>query len=307
MKNPNISLPIVALGLSLSFTGCYTQLATVSEEPSYSVEASPAVSDSLAGLYDDSTADQYYDNDYRRPLIGLRYYSPYLSYDPYYYGYDVYDPYRWGCVAAYPWWMDAPTWGWASYYPSWWYYRPERPFYVGYSGGSWTVNTPSYGSRNSGTRRSGGAERRDYSGGQAMTGGAGFIGGGRAGAARGGVERGTITAPGSAGMSAPRTEARPQAPRQRTSGGERHPQSTSRSWSLPEFFGRASRASGYSAGSDRGSSTPAPAPTYHPEPSYRSAPASSAPAPSSPAPSRDSGGGRSGGETRNSGSTRSGR
>ena len=156
-----------ALGfLLVAAPGCYTQVATMDDEP-FADESSEPYLDS-----DTSVAVSSPSVDFERPIT-----VPWWEFDYYYPGWHrpvvIYDPWPyWDLTIAYPypWWCDWPGYGYWSYRPWYWgstyawghAYHDYGPYYG--TNGS-TVTT-----RNSGVRRSGNERRRDYDGARSSAG-----------------------------------------------------------------------------------------------------------------------------------------
>ncbi len=302
-----IAQPILIVGSLLVLQGCYTQLATYDEpapyasyEPEYPTTDETAENGSPDSLVvDDSSAvtDEWTDD--RRPQIGFDYYypawyPPVVMYDPWY----SWDP--WGCTVAYPWWWNRPYYGWTAF-GGWYYY--DHGLYASHGHSGWYRPEGPAVTRTSGTRRSGSTTRRDYDGVRSMS-----VGGGSSAGSiptRGTSTRGDVRAatPSTAGRNAASgTATRPAPSTTRTRSSDRQSSAPSRSWSLPELFGRPSGSSSGSSGSSSSSSGGSDRSAGRGETVSRPAP--SAPAPS-PAPSRSSspppssnGGSRSSGTTR---------
>ena len=296
----------------ISFSGCYTQMATIEEEerPAYR-------------NYDDSTSSTEYDGEYRdyqRSYVGFYYYYPaWRSWyvDPWYCSVVVWDPW-WS-----PWW-----WTPAVIYPSpyWWhhgYYGFHHYAYYDYGYYGWTYNysygasTRWYNTRNSGVRRTGGREDRSYGINRASGGGAGYAPStsGRT-ASSSGSAYGTPSQSRSAGTSMRGGRARTQRVENMPSGVSTN-RSTERQFRpdvqqprhrdagtfLEQIISGTARRSGIQHRTESSDNSQESSRSGNQTaPSYRSAPsaAPSAPAPSAPAPSRStqSGGGRSEGSSR---------
>ncbi len=315
--NKIIAQLLLLAGCLLLLQGCYTQLATYEPRESYSGDGQeePAYDDAAEALPEDSLAEDDSSTvaeewpDHRRPPIGFDYYYP-----SWYPAVVIYDPWyawdSWGCTYGYPWWWARPWYTWSGYYG--WYALDHPWVYRGY-GGTWYVPESRSTTRNSGTRRSGTAARRDYDGVRSMSVGSGSSAGMTAGRSSAGRTDVRAATPGTAGRSSGASATTRQAPstsRTRTST-DRRTSTPARSWTLPELFGRSSGSSSSGSSSSSSSSGSSERSSTRSEPAARPAPSYSPPA-SSPAPTRSSApssssgnGGRSSEGSRSSGSSRS--
>ena len=150
----------------LSFGGCYTQLATTHEDDINGARGEQYSADDTTheSNPDSDSYERGFEEGYQRSpkwRVGLSYYYPawysHWSYDPWYDGYNSY--YGWTCGTPY-----------IAYYPHVYYpWYGYSSYYYGSSGYAWRSHYfPSnssrgniYATRNSGSRRTSGTERRD--------------------------------------------------------------------------------------------------------------------------------------------------
>lgn len=327
--------PLILIpSLTLLFSGCYTQLATVRDDVedrySYRTDDRTVEDDDTARAQGDCTTcdDDWYRSRYR---FGFRYYYPsyssfsFSTYDPWYYDPWLcsYDP--WVCGTPFvgrPYWYN---WYWAGYYGGYYpgyyggyypygYYRyPYYPGVVVVSGG--TTRT-----RDSGYRRTGGATRAGDGYGRIGTSGSSYTAPPASRTSGGGSREGGATRSAGSGVESSRGSGRVRdgggtvgTSRGTSTGGRSYsppsPSGGGSSGSAPSSRGSSGGGNSRGSGSTRGRYESMPSSDYSrpstPTPSY-SPPAYNPPAMSFPsaAPSApvSSGGGES---NRGSGATRS--